>query len=99
MRFVVNYSNICYNNLRVQLLSKLSPKLVGAKIKQLRLSVNETQEEFAEHIDRTVETVSNIERGLVLPSLETVVNIFEHIGCNNEFTTLKKEENNEKCKP
>ncbi len=77
-------------------MNKLSPKLVGAKIKQLRLSVNETQEEFAEYIDRTVETVSNIERGLVLPTLETVVNIFEHIGCNNEFTQLK-EENNE-CK-
>ena len=76
-------------------MSKLSPKLVGAKIKQLRLSVNETQEEFAEHINRTVETVSNIERGLVLPTLETVVNIFEHIGCNNEFTQLKKEEYDE----
>lgn len=76
-------------------MSKLNPKLVGVKIKQWRISVNETQEEFAEHINRTVETVSNIERGLVLPSLETVVNIFEHIGCNNEFTILKKEENNE----
>ena len=76
-------------------MSKLSPKLVGAKIREWRLSVNETQEEFAEYIDRTVETVSNIERGLVLPSLETVVNIFEHIGCDNEFTQLKEEENNE----
>lgn len=76
-------------------MNKLNPKLVGVKIKQWRLSVNETQEEFAEHINRTVETVSNIERGLVLPSLETVVNIFEHIGCNNEFTQLKKEESNE----
>lgn len=79
-------------------MSKLSPKLVGAKIKEWRLSVNETQEEFAEHIDRTVETVNNIERGIVLPTLETVVNIFEYIGCNNEFSQLKKEENDAKCK-
>ena len=79
----------------MRLLSKLSPKLVGAKIKQLRLSVNETQEEFAEHIDRTVETVSNIERGVVLPTLETVVNIFEHIGTNNEFAQLKEDGNND----
>lgn len=76
-------------------MSKLSPKLVGAKIKQLRLSVNETQEEFAEYIDRTVETVSNIERGLVLPTLETVVNIFEYIGLSNEFANLKEDDNNE----
>lgn len=76
-------------------MNKLSPKLVRAKVKKWRLSVNETQEEFAERIDRTVETVSNIERGIVLPTLETVVNIFEHIGCNNEFAQLKKEENNE----
>lgn len=76
-------------------MSKLSPKLVGAKIKEWRLSVNETQEEFAEHINRTAETVSNIERGLVLPSLETVVNIFEHIGTNNEFAKLKEDDNND----
>lgn len=76
-------------------MSKLSPKLVGAKIKEWRLSVNETQEEFAEHINRTVETVSNIERGLVLPSLETVVNIFEYIGTNNEFTKLKEDDSND----
>ncbi len=76
-------------------MSKLSPKLVEAKIKELRLSVNETQEEFAEHINRTAETVSNIERGLVLPSLETVVNIFEHIGYNNEFVKLKEDDNND----
>ena len=95
MHFVVNYSNFCYNKLRVQSVSKLSPKLVGAKIREWRLSVNETQEEFAEHIDRTVETVSNIERGLVLPTLETVVNIFEHIGCNNEFVKLKEDDNND----
>ena len=75
-------------------MSKLSPKLVGAKIKKWRLSANETQEEFAEHINRTVETVSNIERGLVLPSLETVVNIFEHIGYNNEFVKLKEDDDN-----
>ena len=76
-------------------MNKLNPKLVGVKIKQWRLSVNETQEEFAEHINRTVETVSNIERGLVLPSLETVVNIFEHIGYSNEFVKLKEDVSND----
>ena len=95
MRFVENYSNLCYNKLRVQSLNKLNPKLVGARVKEWRLSVNETQEEFAEHINRTVETVSNIERGVVLPSLETVVNIFEYIGANNEFAKLKEDDFND----
>lgn len=76
-------------------MTKLNPKLVGARVKEWRLSVNETQEEFAEHINRTVETVSNIERGAVLPSLETVVNIFEYIGANNEFAKLKEDDFND----
>ena len=95
MCFVANYSKLCYNKLRVRLVSKLNPKFVGAKVKEWRLSVNETQEEFAEHINRTVETVSNIERGLVLPTLETVVNIFEYIGYNNEFVKLKEDVSND----
>ena len=76
-------------------MTKLNLKFVGAKVKEWRLSVSETQEEFAEHIDRTVETVSNIERGLVLPTLETVVSIFEHIGYNNEFVKLKEDVSND----
>ena len=76
-------------------MSKLNPKFVGAKVNECILSVNETQEEFAEHINRTVETFSNIERGLVLPTLETVVNIFEHIGANNEFAKLKEDDFND----
>ena len=76
-------------------MNKLNPKFVGAKVKEWRLSVDETQEEFAEHINRTVETVSNIERGVVLPSLETVVNIFEYIGANNEFAKLKEDDFND----
>ena len=76
-------------------MTKLNPKFVGARVKEWRLSVNETQEEFAEHINRTVETISNIERGLVLPSLETVVNIFEYIGTNNEFAKLKEDVSND----
>lgn len=76
-------------------MTKLNPKFVGAKVKEWRLSVDETQEEFAEHINRTVETVSNIERGVVLPSLETVVNIFEYVGANNEFAKLKEDDFND----
>lgn len=73
-------------------MKRLSPRLVGNKLKNFRLSVNETQEEFAEHIDRTVETVSNIERGNVLPSLETVANIFEYFGTNSEIKVLREED-------
>ncbi|KAA0677341.1 XRE family transcriptional regulator [Azospirillum brasilense] len=37
-----------------------------------RLALNLTQEQVAEAIDRTVETVSNIERGRVFPGLDTL---------------------------
>jgi transcriptional regulator with XRE-family HTH domain len=55
-------------------------KLVGKRIREARKAKGLTQEELAEAIDKTVETVSNIERGVKLPGLATLENIRKVLG-------------------
>ena len=45
---------------------------VGLKVKAARQKLGLTQEQLAEAIDKTVETISNIERGHSLTSIETL---------------------------
>ena len=42
--------------------------------------LRETQEEFAEHIDASKDTVSNIERCRVVPKMETLLKISAYTG-------------------
>ncbi len=52
---------------------------IGNIVREIRKSNKQnTQEKFAELIDASVETVSNIERGLVLISTKTLANIAEN---------------------
>lgn len=54
-------------------------KTIGNIVKEIRKSSKmNTQESFAELIDSSVETVSNIERGLVLISTKTLASIAEN---------------------
>ena len=54
---------------------------IGEIVRTLRKeSSHKTQEQFAELIDTTPETVSNIERGIVMPNTKTLINIAE--ACN-----------------
>lgn len=48
---------------------------VGQNVRTARLACGLTQEDLAERINRTTETVSNIERGKNPPSLETLRDI------------------------
>jgi transcriptional regulator with XRE-family HTH domain len=57
-------------------------KLVGKRVKALRKTKGLTQEELAELIDKTVETISNIERGVKLPGLATLEEIRKALGVN-----------------
>ena len=50
-------------------------RIVGLKIRAERLARGMTQEQLSEHIERTVETVSNLERGKAWPGLETLLQI------------------------
>ena len=55
--------------------SKQLEKTIGTRVKLARAKIKFTQEQLAERIEKSVETVSNIERGLVLPTIETLLQI------------------------
>ncbi len=61
---------------RVMLLV-LDTVAMGERIRQIRKNANKTQQEFAEIIDTSVQTVSNAENGVVIPNIQTLVNIAE----------------------
>ncbi|WP_454018107.1 helix-turn-helix domain-containing protein [Azospirillum sp. Marseille-Q6669] len=44
-------------------------RIIGMRVRARRVALNLTQEQVAEAIARTVETVSNLERGKAFPSL------------------------------
>lgn len=48
---------------------------VGQRVRALRRLRRLTQEQLAERIERSVDTVSSIERGKVAPGLETLVRL------------------------
>lgn len=50
-------------------------RLLGQRIKKLRKAKSLSQEDLAEAIDKSVDTVSNIERGKFSPRLDTSLDI------------------------
>lgn len=55
--------------------------IIGARVKAARRAAGLTQAVLAEHIDRTVEAVSNIERGKSLPPLDILDQIATLTNC------------------
>lgn len=55
-------------------------KALGARIKASRLARELTQEQLAERIDKSVQTVSSIERGVYWPSSETLMGLSTALG-------------------
>src|ERR1700712_3798352 len=55
-------------------------RIVGLRVKRAREAANLTQSQLAERIDRTKEAVSNIERGVSLPGLDTLQAICDVTG-------------------
>lgn len=75
-------------------------KAVGIRTKRAREAAKLTQDQLAALIDRTKETISNIERGKNPPSLETLqlicdaakvpmASMFEYVGEEREATELR----------
>ena len=63
-----------------------STKTIGKIVRQIRkTSQFNTQEKFAELIDTSIETVSNIERGNVLLNTKTLANIAENCDVSADF--------------
>jgi transcriptional regulator with XRE-family HTH domain len=56
-------------------MTKLEPKLIGARIKKQRSAIGITQAELAERVDLETVYVSQLERGARLPSLEVLFRI------------------------
>lgn len=72
---------------------------IGKIIRQIRKSSEyKTQERFAELIDCSVETVSNIERGLVLISTSTLAKVSEACGISANYI-LGVGDNSDKKEP
>lgn len=55
-------------------------QLIGMRLQAARRQRGLTQEELADKIDRTAESISNIERGLQLPSIETLADLARELG-------------------
>ncbi len=55
-------------------------KSFGLKIKKLRKAKGLSQDELAERIDKTVDTISSIERGLSSPRIETAIELSGVLG-------------------
>ncbi|RRD94239.1 helix-turn-helix domain-containing protein [Clostridiales bacterium COT073_COT-073] len=66
---------------------------IGESIKQLRLENNLTQEELADRCELSKGFISQLERDLTSPSLDSLNDILESLGTNlAEFFSEKKEE-------
>ena len=63
---------------------KLNRKQVGKNIKRIREEKGDTQEEFAEGIHASKDTVSNIERGKFFPSVQVLVSIAIYAGVSTD---------------
>ena len=54
---------------------------IGERLKRLRIQKNLTQEELGERTDLSKGYISQVERDLASPSMETFFNILEVLGC------------------
>ena len=76
MRFVEERKEKRYNSIKGDEMS-LDAEYIGRNIREIRKAAKKSQEAFAEDIEITARTVSNIETGSVVPKLQTVLRISE----------------------
>ena len=55
---------------------------LGRRIKELREAARLTQSELASLSLKSVETISNFERGKTMPSIHTLASLSEHLNCS-----------------
>lgn len=65
---------------------------IGMRIKAARENIGYTQERFAEKIDRSVQYISDLERGKVGLSIQTLISICETLYVSTDFILLGKED-------
>lgn len=59
---------------------ELERKRIGRRIKEARKSVGLTQEEFGEKLDLSKNHISDIERGISLPTVKGLMAIYSNFG-------------------
>lgn len=59
--------------------------VIGLRIRQARENAGLTQEKLAELVDRTKEAISNIERGVNYPAIETLLRISDAVGMSMSY--------------
>lgn len=64
---------------------------IGKRIKTARERAGYTQEKFAEIIDRSVQFISDLERGKFGPSIQTLIRISNALYVSTDFLLLGKE--------
>lgn len=73
----------------------INPREIGLKVQALRKAQNMTQEDLAEITGVSWRTISNLERGLALPTLKLIYDISQHFNItidellNNRIQTSK----------
>lgn len=69
-------------------------KRVGLRVRAIRQELDLTQDQFAEKIDRSIEAISNIERGKSYPGFETLERIWSNLGIHpKEFFEFAESDN------
>lgn len=61
---------------------------IGERIRAARKEMKYTQEEFAEILGLSIQHISNLERGLVGPSIDTVIKISKVLGVSCDYLLL-----------
>ncbi|MBQ8144237.1 MAG: helix-turn-helix transcriptional regulator [Butyricicoccus sp.] len=56
-------------------------RYAGAAVQKQRKLKGMTQEELGERVDLTSNTISRIERGLLLPTIQTLINLCNALDC------------------
>ena len=81
----------------------VDPVQIGSKVKALRKTKNQTQEQLAETVNVSWRTISNLETGRVIPKLDLIYGLAKHfdisidelldtqITKNKSITRIRKE--------
>lgn len=56
--------------------------LFGARLREMRIARGLTQPEIAEHVGTSASNISDLERGIKVPTLTTVARLADALDCN-----------------
>ena len=75
----IRLNSVSFDRLGVMLRVMDTKKRVGLRIRTIRKQRNLTQDQLADLTGRSVDAISNLERGVSHPSFETLESLSEHL--------------------